>query len=96
MKMFRAFVVLKIAAIVMVGTFAAAQLNTINYFNSDLQQVYPITAGPDGALWYWGFNGGGGSSVIGQMTMLGQINLYPITYSGSYVNAMTAGSDGEV
>ena len=53
--------------------------------------AYGITAGPDGAMWFAGWN----SDYIGRITMGGVISQYPIT-SGAQPIGIAAGPDGNL
>lgn len=62
------------------------------YFNVPSGQAgFPITAGPDGRLWFFTTNGGTLSAA--KMTTSGQVDRFPLP-PGSTPNAITAGPDG--
>ena len=76
------------ALLTLPGT-AWAHPGQITEFQLPFEYAPPITAGPDGNLW---FAGGG----LGRVTPAGQITEYPLLRAGFGPRRITAGPDGNV
>lgn len=68
----------------------------ITWYKVPTTQVYgPITAGPDGALWFTAQAPDGVHDAIGQMTTSGVVTLFPLTTTNNWSSAhITRGPDG--
>ena len=79
------------------GAAAATKPGDIVTYSLDGSQPGPITAGPDGNLWFGEYNASSGAADVGKITTTGKITIYSIPGGTGYgPGGITSGPDGNI
>ena len=79
------------------GAAAATKPGDIVTYSLDGSQPGPITAGPDGNLWFGEYNASSGAADVGKITTTGKITIYSIPGGTGYgPGGITSGPEGDI